>query len=94
MFKISQAAKMDLLEIALYGDTHFGQQKSNDYAVTLQKRFEQIAGSPLLYPQVDHIREGYRRSVCGAHSIYYRIAFDTIEIMRVIRSQNFNKTHS
>lgn len=89
MFRISQAAKKDLLQIALYGDAHYGQKKSDDYAMTLQKRFEKIADSPFMYPQVDHILEGYRRSVCGVHSIYYRISSNYIEIMRVIRSQDF-----
>ena len=35
--------------------------------------FEQLAENPWLYQAVDDIREGYRRSVCGVDSIYYRI---------------------
>ena len=47
-----------------------------------------IAKTPLLYPSVDHIRKGYRRSVCGVHSIYYRIQEEHIEIMRVLGREN------
>ena len=44
---------------------------------------------------IDHatlIREGYRRSVCGADSIYYRINGDTVEIMNILGQQNINET--
>jgi toxin ParE1/3/4 len=41
-----------------------------------------------LYPAVDDIREGYRRSVCGVDSIYYRIEGETVEIMAIIGRQD------
>jgi len=44
-----------------------------------------------LYPTVDDIREGYRRSVCGTDSIYYRIEVQTIEIMAVIGQQDVDE---
>jgi toxin ParE1/3/4 len=39
-----------------------------------------------LYPATD-IREGYRRSVCGSESVYYRIVGETVEIMAIIGRQ-------
>ncbi len=45
----------------------------------------------MLYPAVDHIRVGYRRSVCGAHSIYYRIEGEGVEIIRIIGRQDLNR---
>lgn len=57
-------------------------------------RFEQLARQPYLYQSVDHIREGYRRSVCGADSIYYCVVDDDIiEIMRVLGQQDTSKKH-
>ena len=47
-----------------------------------------IAESPYLSQAVDHIREGYRRSVCGKHSIYYRITEQGAENMRVLGPQD------
>ena len=35
---------------------------------------------------VQHIRKGYRRSVCGVHSIYYRIEEEVI-IVRILGRQ-------
>ena len=53
-------------------------------------RFEQLAEQPLLYQAVDDIREGYRRSVCGVDSIYYRINRNTVEIMAIIGPQDID----
>ena len=44
-----------------------------------------------LYPVVDHIRPGYRRSVCGAHLIYYRIDAQSVEIVRILKHQDPSK---
>ncbi|MBL4583357.1 MAG: type II toxin-antitoxin system RelE/ParE family toxin [Pseudomonadales bacterium] len=54
------------------------------------QRFEELAEAPYQYQAVDHIREGYRRSVCGADSIYYRVNINTVEIMRILGKQDFN----
>ncbi len=87
IYKINEEAEKDLIEIAIYGDTNFGIAQSNKYSQMLNKRFEQIANSPLMYPDIDHISKGYRRSICGVHSIYYKIYPNFIGIMRIIKGQ-------
>jgi len=52
------------------------------------ERFDKLLDNPYLYQGVNHIRVGYRRSVCGVHSIYYRINNNSVEIMRVLKSQD------
>jgi len=49
-----------------------------------------LAERPLSYPAVDDIRVGYRRSVCGADSIYYRIEGEAVEIMAIIGQQDLD----
>jgi len=71
-YRFSQSAKEDLIAVAQYGDEHFGVAQSNRYRDQLKQRFSVLAKQPQLYPAVDHIRPSYHRSVCGAHSIYYR----------------------
>ncbi len=87
-YRLSEAAKQDLIEIALYGDEYHGITQSDRYRDQLMQRFSQLAERPLLYAAVDHIRPGYRRSVFGSHSIYYRIIGNTVEIMRILGRQN------
>ncbi|MEQ9557238.1 MAG: type II toxin-antitoxin system RelE/ParE family toxin [Rhodospirillales bacterium] len=66
------------------GITEFGLAQAGRYFDGLIALFDRIAGDPSLYAAVDHIRPGYRRSVYGAHSIYYRVEDRSVEIMRVL----------
>ncbi len=88
-YRLSEHAKRDLLAIALYGDEHYGLEQSNVYRDRLKQRFLILAKQPMLYPAVDHIHSGYRRSVCGQHCIYYRIKDNSVEIMRILGRQGF-----
>jgi toxin ParE1/3/4 len=83
-YRLAEAAKEDLIVIAIYGDEHFGIAQSNRYRDQLKNRFSLLAEQPFLYPKVDHIRTGYRRSVCGVHSIYYRIDGESVDIVRIL----------
>ena len=87
-YRLSEAAKEDLIGIAQYGDEYFGVVQSDNYCSQLKLRFSVIAERPMFFPAVDHIRVGYRRSVCGAHSIYYKIESNCVEIIRIIGRQN------
>lgn len=91
IYRLSEAATKDLARIYWYGYREYGEQQAEDYYHLLIKRFEEIASTPLLYPSVAYIKDGYRRSVCGAESIYYRISHDdAVEIMRIIGRQYLN----
>ena len=87
-YRLTQRAKDDLIAIAKYGEERFGIAQSGRYREQLKKRFAFLAEQPHLYPAVDHIRPRYRRSVCGVHSIYYRVAEDGVEIVRILKHQN------
>lgn len=87
-YKLSRTAKDDLWRIYRYGYEQWGEKQADRYYHMLYDRFEQIAGQPHLYPAVDDIREGYRRSVCGTDAIYYRIEHGVVEIMAIIGSQD------
>jgi len=87
-YRLAEAAKEDLIRIAQYGDENFGFKQSDQYRDQLEKRFSVLANTPLLFPAIDHIRQGYRRSVCGVHSIYYRIEGKSVVIIRVLGREN------
>ena len=80
-----------MIAIAQYGDEYFGVAQSDLYRDQLKQRFSVLAEQPKLYPAVDHIRPGYRRSVCGSHSIYYRIDAQSVEIVRILKHQDASK---
>lgn len=86
--RLTRAAADDLLAIATFGIERFGTEAARAYYQRLVERLEAIAANPSRYPRTDHLRPGYRRSVCGIHSIYYRIADGSVEIVRVLGRQD------
>ena len=90
-YRLTQAAENDLIGIALYGDERFGEDQSNRYRDQLKQHFARLAQNPRLYPAVDHIRAGYRRSVCGAHAIYYRVQSRDVMIVRILGRQDVQR---
>ena len=87
-YRLSKEAEADLIRIHQWGVRTHGEAQADAYYYRLFERFEQLAEHPLLYAAVDGIRKGYRRSVCGADSIYYRIKGETIEIMAILGRQD------
>jgi len=87
-YKLSNDAEADLIRIHQRGVREFGEAQADQYFQEFFRRFEELACNPLLYPAVDNIRTGYRRSVCGVDSIYYRISGEDVEIMRILGRQD------
>lgn len=87
-YKLSEDAKSDLARIYRRGIKEYGEKQADKYYANFFLRFEQIAEQPNLYQAVDHIRKGYRRSVCGVDSIYYIINGNTVEIMNILGQQD------
>jgi len=89
-YRLSENAKADLIRIYRRGVREFGEDQAEKYFDGFFERFVILAEQPLVYPAVDDIRDGYRRSVYGADSIYYRVAGDNIEIMAIIGQQDLD----
>ena len=89
-YRLTEDAKEDLRRIYRYGVINFGEAQSDLYYDALFSHFEQIADNPYLYQPVDHIRKGYRRSVCGIDSIFYRVVDGTVEIVSILGRQDFD----
>ncbi len=90
-YSLHDKADEDLSRLYEYGVIHHGVDAANRYYDGLIVRFEKLATNPHFYQAVDHIRTGYRRSVYGVHSIYYRIDSEGIVIVRVLGQQAHEK---
>lgn len=64
--------------------------QADKYFETFFEYFDVIAQSPYSFESVDYIKSGYRRCVCGAGSIYYKINDNTVDIMAIIGRQDLN----
>jgi toxin ParE1/3/4 len=87
-YKLTPDAENDLWRIYQWGFRKHGQSAADEYYHAFFDHFEMLAEQPLLYPAIEHIHKGYRRSVCGVDSIYYRIEGDTVEIMNILGQQD------
>lgn len=86
-YRLTHKAEDDLDRIYERGIREFGLRQADVFYDGLIARFDHIAAAPLLYPAVDFIRPGYRRSVYERLSIYYRIDGEKVVISRLIEKQ-------
>jgi toxin ParE1/3/4 len=89
-YRLTEDAKDDLIRIYQRGLREFGEVQADAYFNAFFERFELLADQPLAYPAVEDIRAGYRRSVCGVDSIYYRVEGEIVEIMAIIGQQDLD----
>ncbi len=86
-YRVSPNAKDDLERIWRYGVERWGMEAADAYHVAFFDHFEELTEHPRLYAEID-IRPGYRRSLCGKDSVFYRINGDTVEIMAILGKQD------
>lgn len=89
-YKLSKAAKEDLIRIHQYGVRKFGEAQADHYFNQFFDCFELIAERPLAFETIEFIKPGYRRCVCGVDSIFYRVEKDNVEIMAIIGRQDIS----
>jgi toxin ParE1/3/4 len=87
-YRLSNAAKEDLIRIHQYGVIKFGVVLADKYFNSFFEYFDIIAERPESFEAVDFIKPGYRRCVCGVDSIYFKINEDIVEIMAIIGRQD------
>ncbi len=87
-YRLSNAAKEDLIRIHHYGVENFGIAQADKYFDKLFDYFEIIALNPFSFESVDYIKQGYRRCPCGSDTIYYRVNDNMVEIMAIVGMQD------
>lgn len=87
-YELSGPAKADLSRLYTYGILSFGEKLADEYYGGIIARFARIGDMPKLYPAVGDIKEGYRRSVFGSHSIYYKLADAHVKIIRILSRED------
>ena len=89
-YRISNQAQEDLIRIHQHGVKRFGMNQADKYFNSFFDCFELIADEPFTFKSVDYIKPGYRSSVCGVDTIYYRINNNVVEIMAIVGRQDLN----
>jgi toxin ParE1/3/4 len=89
-YRLSNEAKKDLIRIYQYGISQFGVAQTEDYFDAFFVCFNTIAERPFSFESVAYIKPGYRRCVCGADTIYFKVNANTVDIMTIIGRQNIS----
>jgi toxin ParE1/3/4 len=87
-YRLSNAAKEDLIRIHHFGVRKFGSAQADKYFDAFFDYFELIAAMPFAFESVDYIKEGYRRCPCGYDTIYYRVNDNMVDIMAIVGMQD------
>jgi toxin ParE1/3/4 len=87
-YRLSNAAKEDLIRIHHFGVEKFGITQADKYFFSFFDYFEIIAQRPFSFESVDYIKKGYKRCPCGSDTIYYRINDNMVEIMAIVGMQD------
>ena len=87
-YRLSNAAKEDLIRIHHFGVGKFGIIQADRYFDSLFDYFEIIDQRPFSFESVDYIKEGYRRCPCGSDTIYYRINDNSVEVLGIVGMQD------
>jgi toxin ParE1/3/4 len=84
---LSSEAKKDLLAIRAYTRDKWGSQPAQKYLDALEKKCAELARSPRIGRERPEIKSGYRSLAEGKHVIFYRVADDGIDILRILHGR-------
>lgn len=92
-FKLSRAARRDMVEIGRYTLQRWGEVQTVRYVTQLDRRFRHLAREPRSGQPCDEIRAGYWRYREGRHVIFYRLAGKRVEIIRILHERMLPRRH-
>ena len=87
---ITKLADQDLNDLYSEGFRTWGEEQADRYYDGLLNRLESICKTHLMYPAVDDIQDGYRRSVYEKHSIYFVVQGSVVEVRAIVKRQNIS----
>ncbi len=84
-FKLTQAAKKDLREIAKFTEIRWGRNQRYLYLKQFDDVFHFLVDNPSVGKKCDHIKIGYKKFPQGSHVIFFREGTNSkITIIRVL----------
>ncbi len=87
LFRLTELALKDLRSIGRYTQNTWGREQRNIYLKRLDDCFQFLGQQPQRGKACNDIRLGYRKYHVGRHVIFYRIAFEGIEIIRILHER-------
>ena len=86
-YDITPRAKQDLLEIGRFTGKTWGKRQRDRYLKALTDRFDWLAEYPRAGQSFEEVRPNLHAFPEGSHIIFYGLAPDRIEIVRVLHQR-------
>jgi toxin ParE1/3/4 len=86
-FVLTPRARADLEEIWDYSADRWGLDQAETYTRELRKAIQTVADKPALGRECDEVRRGYRKYPAGSHVLFYRLAGNGIDIVRILHER-------
>ena len=86
-FTLTPRAKTDLEEIWEYSAVQFGFEKAEAYIRDIQRAIESVASDPRRGRACDEVRAVYFRFPAGSHTLFFRLADNGFDIVRVLHAR-------
>ncbi|PCI44262.1 MAG: plasmid stabilization protein [Moraxellaceae bacterium] len=86
-YRVTRRARDDLKQIGRYTQQTWGKAQRTTYLKAIEKRFQWLAGNPLLGQHRADIGEGYYSFPQGQHVVFYLIGDGLIEIIGVLHKE-------
>jgi toxin ParE1/3/4 len=90
---LSPRAIKDLDAIWAFTDERWGASQAITYLSSIESAVVQISESPQRGRSIDFVRKGYFTYPVGSHRLFYRLATDGVEIMRILHQRMDIKRH-
>ncbi|WP_144627914.1 type II toxin-antitoxin system RelE/ParE family toxin [Arthrobacter woluwensis] len=92
-FRLTPAARADLSSIWDYTAERWDTRQAETYIRELHAAMERIAEDPARGRTCDEIRAGYRKYAIGSHLIFYVVAADGVDVIRVLHQRMDSGRH-
>jgi toxin ParE1/3/4 len=84
---LNPAARRDVRSILLYTARHWGSTQRDDYRALMDRAVASISENPQIGRARDDISPGIHSYRVGQHIIFYRIAGDTVRVVRILHER-------
>lgn len=80
-------ARTDLVAIWRYTTERWGPHQARRYILALHEDLHVLAENPDLGRSYEHVRSGYRVYPSGKHLIFYRLAPEEVDVVRILHER-------
>lgn len=86
-YVLSPRARADIEEIWKYTVKRWNLEQAERYIRMIQAEIERVASDPSRGRPCHEIREGYRKSPAGSHTLFYRVTDRGVDIVRILHQR-------